>query len=232
MENNYSSLVLYTGSLPGTDTLTLKENLLGVQEALFTEMGIISPLIQVEQDDELAAGTFRLKMNGTMQELMVGLDVGEYWVFASKDEFQQSMDKTAMEFRLRESVEPNSGAPGVIIKPSAILVENLQNAGKDLKTMFQEAGVEIRDQSGYIIFCVAASLRRNLPELVTDGTTRYMLMKLESLTPALGKAVSQEIPFEEIKQGLKRNLAMHQSIRALPLTLEKMLIERVQEKTL
>jgi len=228
MENNYPSLILYTGKIPGLDVSAIKENLLQTQEALFSEFGVIIPLIQVEMDEMLPDGTFRLKINSQMQEMGAGLDVGEYWVYMSRETYQEyfvgTLGAQAEEFSVRDSIEPNSGYPAIIIKPSPAVQAMFLLSDKNLGSILREAELDVREQLGYITFCVAADLRRNVAELVTDGLTRYMLSKLEAKAPALVKAVSQEISLEGVTQELQRRVAARQSIRDLPAILDEMLV--------
>jgi type III secretory pathway component EscV len=229
MENNYPSLVLYTGRLPGIDLEKLGENLLVVQNALFAEMGVISPLIRVEQDELLPDGTFQLKINENLQDAVAGLDIGEYWVLISREMYQTSwgeaVEGVVEGFSARDSFEPNNGAPAMIIRPGPLVELGLKNQNKDFEIVVREAGLEVRNQLDYIIFCVAAGLRRNLPELVTDGLTRYLLGKLELKNPALVQALMQALGPEKITQGLRDALRRGQSLLDLKLILENMLVE-------
>jgi len=236
MENSYPSLILYVGKMPGLDVSALRENLRQTQDALFSELGVIVPLIQVEMDEMLPDGTFRLKINSQMQEMVAGLDMGEYWVYMSRETYQEyfagTLGAQAEEFSVRDSVEPNSGSPAIIIKPSPAVQAMFLLTGKDLGSIMREVGLDVRDRLGYITFCVAADLRRNVADLVTAGLTRYLLSKLEAKAPALVVAISQEIGLQGLTQELQRRVAARQSIHDLPAILDEMLVAWAQAPTI
>lgn len=228
MESNFPSLVLYKGKMPGVIDSDLAANLLDIQNVIFNETAFITPLIRLEQDETLTDNTFRLKINDKLQQSVSGLDAGEYWVYITRTDYETVVGELAGDFTARDSVEPNSGASAMIIKPSATLEEALKLQGKNFGTVLQEFGMEVRDRIGYVVFCVAAALRNNVAELVTDGVTDELLRKLESEALALVNALRQEIPLGEVTQSLQRKLDSRETIRDLELILEEMLVEKMR----
>jgi type III secretory pathway component EscV len=225
---DYPSLVLHIGKLSGISESVLRDNLIGVQDAIFSELGVITPSIQLILDEMLPDNTFRLQINEDMQETVVGLEEGEYWVYMSmeiyREEITKALGSVQENLSARESVEPNTGDPAVIIKPSLMLEAVLTLQGIDIGSMMREAGLDVRDQKGYMIFCIAADVRRNVTELITPGITRFLLSKLEPKAPALISAVSQELGVQAITQELRRRVAARQPLHDLPAILEEMLV--------
>jgi flagellar biosynthesis component FlhA len=221
--------------MPGIDPPLLEQNLQQVQVAFLNEFGVIAPLIHLQADNKLPLHTYRLKIDDRMLDTLVGIDNGEFWANLPVDLIEGMVRDSAKDqpdvaeltlslLQIRESEEPNTGSPAAILHPSQEFEDKLNQ--KTIDT-FRSSGIEVRDQYGYIVFTVAAELRRNIADLLTPSLVEYLLGKLDIYYPALVTAVRENIGISILTEALKTRLSERQSIRNLALILEDLLIEKL-----
>ncbi len=206
-------------SAPGITSLTLhlsrsspleRENLaqefVNLQDLLFDELGVIIPQVTIAEDDSVGEHDFQLQANDRELAITPGLAPGEFWINIPFDDVKDLHPGS------RASVEPNFGTPAAILKDSANV--QLDYAGR---------GYSTRDPLGYVIFSVAAELRRRANELLTAETVEHYLSKLEVSYPALVKVARHYFSAEELTRRLREPLSNGKSIRNMTGTLETLL---------
>jgi type III secretory pathway component EscV len=234
MESKFPSLTLFTGQMPGIDLAELEKGLPAIQETLYYELGLITPLIHLENDKELPEQNFCVMIDDRRLERRTGLSAGEFWAAMTQEVYREGLQQLPpdqnqgaelllAEMILRDSTDPNTGVPAIVLRPSVVLEGIFVEANFDIVEYFRLNGITVRDQLGYVIFCVAADLRKHTDELLSTELARYYLKKIEPSFPDLVAAAEQEIGIEQIRQELQAQVKKGQSIFNFPTVLDQIL---------
>jgi tetratricopeptide (TPR) repeat protein len=200
------SLTLYLSNSSTLDRESLKVALMDMQAALFDEMGVVIPQIFIEASDTVEQDDFQLQINDQKSPITVGLTSDELWVFVSfnsvRDRFPDG----------RASIEPNSGESASVLKVS-----------EEVLRLLPSHSYAQRDSLGYVIFCIAAELRRNADELLTREIVEYFLLRLKTNFPDLINVALDFWGIEELTRRLREQLRIPSSIKNMPVILETLL---------
>jgi tetratricopeptide (TPR) repeat protein len=203
-----TSLTLYLHSSSPLDRAQLAQRCLDAQSVLFDELGVLIPRVIINDSESIGQHDFQLQVNDEKLPTIQGLAPGELWAFVSFKTVQDRFPDG------RPSIEPNSG------QPAAIFVETAE-----VRRECETHGYDTRDPLGYVVFCVAAELRRRADQLLTPELVNYYLAKLKKEYPALVEVTRWFFSTEQLTQRLRRQLAVQSSIKNLPKTLEELLAE-------
>jgi len=214
MATTFPSLKLRTGEYAGIERDELTKALRGLQELIFSELGLIIPILQVVDDETLPKRVQQLEINDSKLERISGLEPNEFWVNVRSDAVV-GRKWWNRNWEARPAIEPNTGDPAATLRGD--------EAGRQL---WQSYGYDTRSPLGYIVFTTAAELRRHAATLLTPDLVRYYLVRLKGPFPALVQA-ARRFDVESLTRVLQAKLEQRMSIRNLRRILETMLAEAV-----
>jgi len=193
MDSTFPTLTLLVGTLPGIERSLLEMEMALTQTLFINELGLITPLLNVQADDTLPSGAYQLQMNGQRLTPITGLKPNEFWVLFPASELTEPMFGRA--WRARPAVEPNFGNEAAIVE------------GDDAaRQLWQEHGHDTRSPAHYIVFTVAAEIRKRAAEFLVPGLVDYYLTKLHSPYPALVDSARQQFDLATLTESLRPKL--------------------------
>lgn len=185
------SIQVHLGKLPGIDRPVLEAEFSGFQDMFFNEFGIIIPLIEIVEDDQLADNIFQVVINNKKQPPVESLQEGEFCLFvpasqlASDTYFERSWEA-------RPGIEPNSLSEAAILR------------GEETdRQLWADNGMDTRSRQGYVIFCVAANIRAQPAAFLTPDLLQYYLTRLEDNYPDLIQTASALLGSENLLEKIK-----------------------------
>jgi tetratricopeptide (TPR) repeat protein len=203
-----TSLALHLSQSSSLNREELGENLIGTQEVIFQDSGVIIPRVMVIESGDLAQPEFQLQINDEKLPVVTGLAPGEFLVSVPFDEVKESYPDG------RPSIEPVSGSPAAILK-----------IPEEVRQDYLAQGQRVLDPVGYLIFCLAAELRPVRDRVLTAELVDFYLSKLKVRFPALVNVARYYFSPEELALKLRERLSAQSSIRNLPVALEAVLGE-------
>ena len=215
MENFQPTIQVHLGKLPGIDRADLEIEFSGFQEMFFNEFGIIIPIIEIVEDNELAENLFQVIINGEKQPPFESLQEGEFWLYmeASQLEGESYFERT---WEARPGIEPNTLSEAAIVR-----------GGETDRQLWADSGSATRSRQGYVVFSVAAQIRAQPAVFLTPDLLHYYLSRLNEDYPDLVQAVGALLDNETPLENLKSRLNDGSSIQNLPRLLEEMLVEKI-----
>ena len=214
MDSTFPTLTLFVGPLPGIDRSRLEIELALLQTLFVDELGLITPLLNVQADESLPAGAYRLQLNEQRLPPIEGIKPHEFWVLYPADALTEP--KFGRTWRARPAVEPNFGNAAAIVE------------GDDAaRQLWQENGHDTRGPTEYVVFTVAAEIRKRADEFLVPALAEYYLTKLRSPYPALVDSARQQFDLATLTEALRAKLRARESIKDLRTILEDMLEARM-----
>ncbi len=209
------SIQVKLGKLPGIDREQIASEISGFQEMFFDEFGIIIPMIEIIEDDELADDIFQVIINGDEQSPVESLQEGEFWLYM---EVSQLKGETYFErmWEARPGIEPNTISEAAIVR-----------GDEADRLLWAENGSDTRSRQGYVVFSVAAQIRSQPAAFLTPDLLHYYLTRLNEDYPDLIRTVNDLLDNEMLLESLKSHLNNGFSIQNLPRLLEEMLVEKI-----
>lgn len=206
LEPGVNALTVYIPPASPLNRAELAQELIGLQALLFNEQGVIIPSIDLNESENLEPHAFQLQIDDQRLAPMPGLAPGEFWVYMPYETIKNQLPES------RSSVEPNTGGPAAIVK-----------GDEALRQEYQTRGYSTRDPLGYVIFCVAAALRRQPEQMLTCETVEHYLYRLKTSYRALVDVTQHYFSLEALTGRLRERLSARASIRNLPKVLEELL---------
>ena len=183
------------------------EKLSFMAEGLFSELGLILPLVRRVEDPRLKPEEFRIQINDLRHPPVTGLRPNEIMV-------NDTTERLALiGVKAHEAVSPVTGR---------IVFSIVQAEGAATKTL-ESAGLTTWDPLGRLVLHLAIEIRRNAGSLLTNGIVRHMLNTLEASFPQLVAAARARCSVPRLRRILQALLDEGISIRDLPSILESLL---------
>ena len=140
---DFPALTILVPTVAALDGPTLEREFTTFQESLFYSLGIICPLVRLEEDARLPAYTFQLQINDQRLPPIAGLQPDELWVNAPVSEL------SAPGQTCRAAVDPTSQAEAAIVR-----------GDEDAARKWREKGHEVRGAAQYALLHLAAAIRQ------------------------------------------------------------------------
>jgi flagellar biosynthesis component FlhA len=155
----------------------------------------------------LSDGSFQLQINDAALSPTPGLEPDQFWLNYPASQLP------ARGLTGRPALEPNLGTEAAIMQ-----------GGEDIAKTWRDAGYTTRSPLGYVIFNVAAVIRRNPSVLLSADLVEHYLTTLQATYPILVNAALKRFNVEALTQILRDKLDARASIRNLPGILESLLV--------
>jgi type III secretory pathway component EscV len=215
MDAAQPSIKVHLGALPGIDRSQLESEFSGFQEMFFSELGIIIPVIQLVDDPSLPENVLQVYINDEPQPPIESIAEGEFWLYlpASQVQGQQYYERT---WEARPGIEPNTGSEASIVR------------GDDAdRQLWIDNGNDTRSRQGYLVFSVAAQIRRQPASFLSLELIDYYLTRLKDSYPDLVDIAGRMLDPGELHERLRLQLQAGSSIQNLPALLEEILVEKI-----
>jgi type III secretory pathway component EscV/tetratricopeptide (TPR) repeat protein len=183
------------------------EALAMMQDALFYELGIIVPEVQLRTDHDLKAAEFRICLNGVERPPTTGLRHDEFLVNDTVDRLTLLDIKGA-----RKHFDPANGSECAVVQD-----------GHDQARICKQEGLTTWGRQGYLVLKLSAEIRGAAPHFQTDEVTQFILDSLAEGFPDLVRAALRHYSVSQIAQVLRELLDEEISIRDLRSILESLL---------
>ena len=188
------------------DDNTLAEALSLMRDGLFNELGIMLPVVRLDNDPTLRPNEFRFNLNGRAYPRMSGLDQNEYLVNDTVERLK------LLDIHGRRGRNPATGLESTIVEE-----DQTASAACD------RAGLTTWGPAGYLVLTLAAEIRKTAASFQTVEATRYLLDTQRSSLSSLVDAALDRFSVAEIALVLRELLEEELSIRNLRSILESML---------
>lgn len=200
---------VHTGLEKVFSSAVLNEELVKVRQALYFDLGVVFPGLQLRFSDHLPEEGYAIL-------------VGEIPVSQGRLRAGQLM--------LRES-EENLSAMGVPFETGAKFLPGLPTlwAPAKLKDTLAAAGIPFMEPTQMLSYHIAFVLRRHAAEFIGIQETRSMLAEIEGKFPELAKEIQRVMPIHKVAEILQRLVSEEISIRNVR-TVAEALIEWGQKE--
>jgi type III secretion protein V len=188
----------------------LNDELVKVRRALYFDLGVVFPGLQLRFNDQLPPETYAI---------LVG-------------EIPVSQGRLRADYLLvRESVE-NLSAMLIPYETDKKFLPNLPTvwAASNLKPLLQKAGIPFLEPTQMLSYHIAFVLRKHAAEFVGIQETRSILAEMESKFAELGKVITRVMPIHKIAEILQRLVSEEISIRNVRTVMEALVEWGQKEK--
>jgi type III secretory pathway component EscV len=204
------SLTLFLSKSSLLDRATLNQLFTNLQESLFNELGIICPIVSIQDSEEMSQNWFQLQINDRRLDPTSGLKFDEFLVN------YPSSKTTEIGVASRPALNP-------LWENEASIVQG----GNEARLKCEQAGYEIVNPVDYIFLSVAATVRKNAGLLLSVELVEHFLATLEEFYPDLINAVRTHVDISTLTETLRAKLKRNSSIKNMPPILEDLLSQAV-----
>lgn len=203
-------LDVYEGLAKIIDSATMNEELIKVRRALYFDLGVPFPGIQLRINDRMPVETYQI----VLSEVPVAQGrIRPDWVLAMEPE--QTLVSLNIQFEKDKPFLPG--------------VETLW-VPYEMSNLMTRAGMVFKDPSQILSFHLASILRKYSSEFIGIQETKFLLSAMEQRFPDLVKEVMRVMPTQKIGEVLQRLVSEDISIRNLRAILEALVEWGQKEK--
>ncbi len=192
------------------DPVVLNEELLKIRRALYFDLGVPFPGIQLRFNEMLPAESYNILLS----------------------EVPVSMGKLRLGHVLARESPQNLQALGVQFESDNKFLPDIQTIWvvNDLKDTLTKAGVSCMEPSQIITHHLAFILRKYAAEFIGIQETKFLMTAMEGRYPDLVKEATRVLPMQKIAEILQRLVAEDVSVRNLRTVLEALIEWGQKEK--
>lgn len=192
------------------DGNTLNEELIRIRRALYFDLGVPFPGIQIRFNERLTAETYQI----VLSEVPVAQGrLRPKWLLVMEPE--QSLTSLGVSFEKDKPFLP--GVETLWVKES-------------MGDLLTRAGLTVKTPAQVVTFHLSSVLRRNSAEFIGVQETRFLISAMEQRFPDLVKEALRVMPVQKIAEVLQRLVSEDISIRNLRTILEALVEWGQKEK--
>ncbi len=192
------------------DGNTLNDELIRIRRALYFDLGVPFPGIQIRFNERLTAETYQI----VLSEVPVAQGrLRPKWLLVMEPE--QSLTSLGVSFEKDKPFLP--GVETLWVKDS-------------MGDLLTRAGLTVKTPAQVVTFHLASVLRRNSAEFIGVQETRFLISAMEQRFPDLVKEALRVMPVQKIAEVLQRLVSEDISIRNLRTILEALVEWGQKEK--
>jgi flagellar biosynthesis component FlhA len=200
------TLTLFLSPKSTWDRLALAQLSGPVQELLFEELGIICPMIQIQDDEDLPAHAVQLQVNDSRPTTTRGPGPNGFWLDSLPSQ-PAAHDETGL-----PATQTDQATEAAIVPE-----------GESVAQHWRERGYPELDPVAYLFYHLADTMRHNAGKLLSTELVRHYLTTLQPTYPALVDAALKQFDLAALTRILRDKLDGRSSIRNLPVILEDLL---------
>jgi flagellar biosynthesis component FlhA len=214
MTKTYPSLTVCVGKSSIVDHAALSSALQQIQQQFFNETGVVIPLIQLRDGDDLDGRTCHLLMNESPLITFPQLDTSEFWVPLGAAEVTGT--RFGRTWTAREQQLPGAGAPGSVVQGDA--------AARLLWTNQRYTAIASVE---YIAAAIYSTIKKHAVELLVQDLVDHYLFRLKEKSSVLVEVARHCFKLEDLTLALRSALGTSGSIKNLPAILGQLLAAQV-----